>query len=109
MVIAVAGPYSSDDENQRRLNFIKLNKVAAELLELGYTPLIGVNAALPVIEQASLTNSYEAMMQISLAILKSCDGLLLVAESPGANKEKKQMEAWGKPIFYSIQELINCQ
>lgn len=49
MIIAVAGKYSAKTETERQKNFDAMNEIAARLLELGHTPIIGVNAALPVV------------------------------------------------------------
>lgn len=65
-----------------------MNKAAARLLEMGHIPLIGINAALPVIQFADVENKYEAIMAISMAVIEKCDALLLIAESPGANRER---------------------
>ncbi len=45
MIIGVAGPYSADTAEQRRINIDKMNSAAARLLELGHVPIIGMNAA----------------------------------------------------------------
>lgn len=107
MIIGVAGPYSADTAEQRQLNLDAMNKAAATLLELGHIPVIGMNAALPVIEQANVTDKYTRIMGISLAVIGACDALLLLAESPGANKERDLILSKGKPVFKSIDELIN--
>lgn len=107
MIIGVAGPYSASTTEQRQKNLDAMNVAAARLLELGHIPLIGMNAALPVIEKSVITNPYEAIMNISLAVISICDGLLLLAESPGANRERDLIISKGKPIFYSIEEVIN--
>lgn len=39
-------------------------------------------------------------------LLCACDALLLLAESPGANKERDLILAKGRPVFYSIDEVI---
>ena len=49
MIIAVAGKYSAETEDESQANFDAMNEIAARLLELGHTPIIGVNAALPVV------------------------------------------------------------
>jgi hypothetical protein len=67
MRIAVAGKYSAETETERRANFDAMNEAAARLLEMGHTPLIGVNAALPVVERAGVPDAYEAVMRISMA------------------------------------------
>ncbi|HOZ87670.1 MAG TPA: DUF4406 domain-containing protein, partial [Bacteroidia bacterium] len=102
MIIAVAGPYSAETETQRKKNLDALNRVAAQLLEMGHIPLIGMNAALPVVEKSEITDVYKATMDISLALVNACESLLLIAESPGANKERDLVLAKGLPVFYSI-------
>ncbi|HEY1038371.1 MAG TPA: DUF4406 domain-containing protein [Bacteroidia bacterium] len=105
MVIGVAGPYSAATEEQRQTNLDSMNKAAARLLELGHIPIIGMNAALPVLEMASVHDRYKAVMDISLAVINACDGLLLLAESPGANKERDLILSKGLPVYFSIEEI----
>ncbi|MBS1582930.1 MAG: hypothetical protein JST66_12080 [Bacteroidetes bacterium] len=83
-----------------------MNEAAARLLELGHTPLIGMNAALPVLEKAAVADRYAGIMAISLAVIDACEGLLLLAESPGANKERDLVLAKGLPVFRSVEEVV---
>lgn len=105
MVIGIAGPYSAPTEAQRRANLDAMNAAAAHLLEMGHVPLIGMNAALPVLEQANIGDRYEATLRISFAVIGACDALLLIGESPGANKERDLIIAQGKPVFTRIQDI----
>lgn len=127
MLIGVAGPYSADTEEQRQKNLDAMNNAAAKLLEKGHTPLIGVNAALPVIRVYEKLNSdssqnsspdklyelykpdelnkYEAIMKISLAVIDKCEALLLIGESPGANRERDLILSKGFKVYYSIDEV----
>lgn len=108
MLIGVAGPYSADTEEQRQKNLDAMNIAAAKLLEKGHTPLIGVNAALPVIQQLndkSGIDKYEAIMKISLAVIDKCEALLLIGESPGANRERDLILSKGFKVYYSIDEV----
>lgn len=133
MLIGVAGPYSADTEEQRQKNLDAMNIAAAKLLEKGHTPLIGVNAALPVIHAYEKLNSnssknsgsnttnkldkpdelykpdelnkYEAIMKISLAVIDKCEALLLIGESPGANRERDLVLSKGLKVYYSIDEI----
>ena len=82
-----------------------MNNAAARLLELGHIPLIGMNTALPVLAQAQVPDRYKCIMDISMAVINACDGLLLLAESPGANKERDLILAKGLPVFHSLEEL----
>lgn len=105
MIIGVAGPYSADTDEKRIENLEAMNAAAAKLLESGHIPLIGVNAALPVIERAKIKNKYKAMMDISLAVIDRCEGILILGESPGANKERDLILAKGLPVYYNIDEI----
>ncbi|MBK7271202.1 MAG: hypothetical protein IPI07_17350 [Flavobacteriales bacterium] len=75
-----------------------MNTAAARLLEMGHVPIIGMNAALPVLEQASVTDRYDATMRISLAVISACD-VATDGERPGANKERDLILAQGEPVF----------
>jgi hypothetical protein len=88
MIIAVAGKYSAETEAERQANFAAMNEAASRLLEKGHTPLIGVNAALPVVERAHIADKYEAIMQISMAVVAACDAILVISSSKGADRER---------------------
>ena len=105
MIIAVAGKYSAETEAERQANFDAMNEAAARLLEIGHTPLIGVNAALPVVERARVADKYEAVMQISMAVVAACDAILVISNSKGADRERDLFIANGKPVYYSIEEI----
>lgn len=105
MIIAIAGPYSADNAEDRLHNLNRMNDAAARVLEMGHTPLIGVNAALPVLEMSTIENPYESIMKISMAVISACEGLLLIGESPGALRERDWMIDNGRPIYHSLEEL----
>lgn len=105
MIIAVAGPYSADTEEQRQRNLDSMNEAAARLLEKGHTPLIGVNAALPVVCKAQINDPYEGIMRISLALVNCCEAILLIGESPGANRERDLLRAKNLPVYYTTDEV----
>lgn len=105
MIIAVAGKYSAPTENERQANFDAMNEAAARLLESGHTPLIGVNAALPVVERARVSDKYEAIMQISMAVVSAADAILVISNSKGTDRERDHFIANGKPVYYSIEEI----
>ena len=105
MIIGVAGPYSAPTAEERKANLDAMNTAAARLLEMGHVPIIGMNAALPVLEQAIVTDRYDAAMRISLAVIDACDALLLIGESPGAKKERDLILAQGKPVFTRIEDV----
>ncbi len=64
-----------------------------------------MNAAFFILEKLTGKNKSKAMMDISLAIVDKCDALLLIGESPGANKERDLILSKGKQVFYSIDEI----
>ena len=105
MIIGVAGPYSADTADKRQKNLDAMNVAAARLLEKGHIPLIGINAALPVVEKSTLVDTYNAIMDISLAVIDKCEGLLLLAESPGANRERDLILSKGLPVYYDINDV----
>src|ERR1041384_7916976 len=105
MIIAVAGPYSAETADQRQKNLDNMNAAAARLLELGHVPVIGVNAALSIVERSKVADKREAIMQISLAVVNACDALLLIGESPGANRERDLILSKGLPVYLSIEEI----
>lgn len=105
MVIGIAGPYSAPTETERQQNLDRLNRAAALLLERGHTPLIGINAALPVMKFAHVEDTYAAQMAISMAVVGACEALLILAESKGANLERDLILSKNLPVYYSIDEV----
>jgi hypothetical protein len=105
MIIGVAGPYSANTEEQRAMNVKAMNHAAALILEKGHIPLIGINAALPVVQYANVVDRYKAIMDISMAVIDKCEAILIIGESPGANRERDHVAAKGLPVYYSIDEI----
>ena len=105
MLIMVAGPYSAETARERRENLEAMNRAAAAVLEKGHVPVIGMNAALPVVAQSKVLDEYEAIMKISLALADACDAILMIGESPGANRERAVLEAKGRPVYSALDEI----
>ena len=106
MLIAVAGPYSAKTAEERRRNLAALNQAALEVFRLGHVPVIGVNAALPVVELMNIDEDrYEAIMKISLAIVGQCEALLMIGESPGVKRELDLIRAKGLPVYNAVDEI----
>ena len=87
MLIMVSGPYrsDSDDPDVWKENLRSMNEAAYEVFKKGHTPLIGVNAALPIIAEAGEDKYEEIMMPISLALANICDAVLRIGgDSKGA-------------------------
>ena len=103
MLIAVAGPYSADSPEQRQRNLDLINEAAASVFKLGHIPVIGVNAALPVVECLGPdTDHYEAIMSISLALVDRCDAILVIGNSPGVNRERELIKSKGLPVYLDV-------
>jgi len=106
LLIAVAGPYSAETVEQQQLNLEAMNKAAAGVLIRGHIPVIGVNAALPVLAWLGAeADRYEAIMAISLALVDKCEALLMIGESPGANRERDLVRLKGLPVYRDISEI----
>ncbi|HRI85981.1 MAG TPA: DUF4406 domain-containing protein [Ignavibacteria bacterium] len=105
MIIGVAGPYSAETNEERKKNLNAMNDAAAEVLALGHIPLIGVNAALPVVERSDAADKYKAIMDISMAVIDKCDAILIIGESPGADRERDHVRSKGLPVYYSVSEI----
>lgn len=108
MIIGVAGPYSAPTEEQRQKNLDAMNEAAARVLEKGHIPIIGMNAALPIVTIANIEDKYKPTMEISLAVIGACEAILMIGESPGANKERDLVKSKGLPVYYSLDEIPNA-
>jgi hypothetical protein len=105
MLICVAGPYSAPSEDERAANLERMNKAAVEVMRRGHRAMIGVNAALPVLQAAGHPYSHPWMMEISLALAGHCDAGLRIAHSPGADREMDLLVALGRPVFDSLDDI----
>lgn len=105
MLIAVAGPYSAPSAEQRQENLNAMNRAAAEVFRRGHIPVIGVNASLPVVDMLDPEDRYDAIMKISLAVVSFCDAILMVGESPGANRERDLLLSQGKSVFATLDDI----
>jgi len=105
MIIGVAGPYSADTAEQRQKNFDAMNIAAAQVYEKGHIPFIGVNMALPVVKHTNTEDEYDAVMEISMAVIDKCDAILMIGASKGANRERDLVIGKGLPVYYSIDEV----
>lgn len=107
--IMVSGPYSSGAKSdaERATNLRIMNEAALAIFRLGHVPVIGVNAALPVIDAAGGGAAFdEIMMPFSLALAERCDACLRIGgPSRGADDEVGRFRAAGKPIYRRIEDL----
>jgi hypothetical protein len=108
MWIMVAGPYRSGSDNpeQWQSNLGKLNRAAIEVFNKGHLPIIGVNMALPVIQQAGSDKYSSIMMPLSLELAKRCDAILRIGgKSSGADQEVEIIRNKGGQVFLSPDEI----
>ena len=56
--VIVAGPFSAPTPEGRAANLLRMNEAAVAVVKLGHVPVIGVNAALPVLDAAGLPYSH---------------------------------------------------
>jgi hypothetical protein len=105
LLVMVVGPYSAPTAEGRVANLAAMNRAAAEVARRGHVPLIGVNAAWPVLDAAGLAYSDPLMMTISLALAARCDGCLQIARSPGADREAEAIRALGRPVWVRLEDI----
>lgn len=105
MLIAVAGPYSAENEEQKAANLKAMNAAAAEVYRKGHIPVIGVNASLFVADEIPEIDRKKVISDISFAVVERCDAIFMIGSSPGADIERKLIEEKGLPVYYSIDEI----
>jgi hypothetical protein len=108
MWIMIAGPYRTGAHSaaERQHHLDALNRAALEVFRKGHVPMIGVNAALPLIEAAG-ADTYDAiMMPLSLSLAERCDAVLrLDGISPGADLEVERIKARGGVVYRSLADI----
>jgi hypothetical protein len=109
LVVMVAGLYSAPTAEGRAANLRRMNAAAAAVARLGHIPVIGVNAALPVLDAAGLSYADPLMMEISLALASRCDACLQIGRSPGADREAEAIRGLGRPVFPTVEALPAAQ
>ncbi|MDX2224281.1 MAG: hypothetical protein SFV21_16140, partial [Rhodospirillaceae bacterium] len=108
MLIMIAGPYTSEGASalQRAENLRRMNLAALAVWDKGHTPLIGVNAVMPMIECAGHHRYDELMMPICLDLAGRCDAVLRIGGfSRGADQEVERIASHGGRVFRDIAEV----
>jgi len=105
MLIMVAGPYSAPTEAERKRNLVKINTAAVKVVEKGHIPVVGVNAALPIVEMGNFNNEYDVIMRISVALAEKCDAILCLGTSKGVEMEKQAFVKKGLPVYEDLSEI----
>lgn len=108
MLIAVAGPYSADTEEQKAANLKAMN-IAATVYRRGHIPVIGVNASLNVANELADLSRAQVISDLSFAIVERCDVILMIGSSPCANIERSLISAKGLPVYNSIGEIPEAE
>jgi diadenosine tetraphosphate (Ap4A) HIT family hydrolase len=106
--IMVSGPYTSAgaDAAGRAADLAAMNRAAASLFRAGHVPVIGVNAALPVIAAAGPGGGDDVMLPLSLALADRCDACLRIGgPSDGADAEAARFRAVGKPVYLALADV----
>ena len=104
-LIMISGPTSAETEEAEAENVARLNRAAAEVLRPGHVPVVGVNAAAPVVDGVEVGDRYEAIMTICLALAERCDAVLVLGESEGVCREREVFERMGRPVYRSLDEI----
>ncbi len=108
MWVMVSGPYrgGARTEADRQANLDAMNRAAYEVFRRGHVPIIGVNAALPIIRAVGDDRYDEIMMPVSLALADRCDACLRIGgPSKGADDEVERFQAAGKPVYHRLDEI----
>ena len=105
MLIMVAGPYSAPSKAERQKNLTTINRAAVQVVEKGHIPVVGINAALPIIEMGNFDNEYDVIMDISVALAEKCDAILTLGTSKGVEMEKQAFVKKGLPVFETLDQI----
>jgi hypothetical protein len=105
MLVMVAGPYSAPTDEERKHNLKKINQAAVQVYERGHIPVVGVNAALPVVEAGIFNDHYDVIMDISKALAEKCDAILCLGTSRGVEMEKEIFLRKGLPVYEDVTTL----
>jgi hypothetical protein len=107
MYIMVAGPFSAPTEKERRKNLERINEAAAAVVKKGHIPVVGVNAALPVVLAGDFEDEYGEIMRISLALAERCDAILVLGKSKGTDMEREVFERKGLMVYHDLDEIAS--
>ena len=106
--IAVAGPFTTGaaDLDMRAKRLRAMNEAAAAVFDKGWTPVIGVNMALPVIDAAGDARFEEIMQPLSNALVERCDAILRIGgPSAGADTEVEIVRANGGAVYRDVADV----
>lgn len=99
--VYVAGPYTKPDPC---INTHKAIKIGDQLMEKGYVPFV---PHLTHFWHTVSPKDYEVWMSYDNEWLNVCDAMLrFPGESAGADIEETKFRKLGKPVFHSIDALV---
>ena len=104
----VAGPYTANaaTAEERVANLGAMNRAAVALFDRGWTPVIGVNMALPVIAAAGEARFDDIMAPISLSLAARCDAVLRIGgPSTGADAELDLIRKQGGAVYFQLEDV----
>ena len=106
--IYIAGPISADMEDKVLANCQRAVDAGIELMQKGHFPFVPhlslwTNTRAKVKHDVEFT--WEQWMKLDGAFLQSCDALLYLGSSRGADQELARAKELGLQIFYSVGEV----
>lgn len=104
MRIYVAGPYTGDEQ----ANTDRAAAVGLELVRMGHTPFVphlNHYLDLAAIAAGGQRIPYAEWLRQDFEWLRLCHALLLMAPSPGADREAAAAWAIGIPVYYTLDEV----
>jgi len=114
LMIMVAGPYRSgtdDDPIRIQANADAMTEVALNLFLRGHLPVLGEWYALPLIDKAGSKAVGDTLFNdifhpVARRLVPFCSGCLRIGgASKGADEMVETAQRFGKPIYYSIDEI----
>lgn len=107
MKIYVAGPYSNDDAEHIEKNVNSAIDTGIELFYRGHFPYVPhlthhIDSRAKDLKREM---TWEDFIEWDMPWLESCDALLYLAPSKGADLELAKAKSLGKKIFYEIDEI----
>jgi len=103
-IVYISAPYTLGDV---AINVKRVLDTADRLLEMGYVPFIPY---LTHFWHIVSPKPWEVWLEIDLRFLPLCDKVLrLDGTSKGSDREVTEAKKLGMPIYYSIEELGQCQ
>ena len=107
MKVYVAGPFSSDDPDVVAANIARAISAGIKIRDLGHHPYIphlnfSVEDALWAVERKY---SHSEWLEWDRPWLLSCDAILILSPSPGADQERIWADEAGLTVYESIDAI----